>query len=256
MIKLSRPAVAAVLVQLFLILFSIRAFAFSFAVMGDNQGNDKIFQKILTMVDSDKSINFAVNTGDITSTSSAWEFKKYKSMISHSRVKFYNCIGNHDVQYLGRQIFMATFGSTYYSWDHGGYHFICLDNVRPNGLGSLQYSWLKKDLSLNKDKPKFIFMHKPLFDISGSFPEEVMFPRAQAASLTAIFKKNKVKAVFCGHVHGYAKEEKDGVLYIIAAGGGGSLYLPYFSGGFYNYVNITVDDDNIYDEVIKIEDEN
>jgi len=221
--------------------------------MGDNQGYDRILPLIIDSVNHDKSIEFAVNCGDITNSSSQWEYKKYLNMTAHLKVPLYNVIGNHDVLHSGRERFKKLFGNTYYSWDHKGSHFIVLDNNRRSGLGKTQTSWLLKDLSLNENRPKFVFMHKPLFNIAGSFPEEVMKPKSEARSLMTLFKKHSVKAVFCGHVHGWARQVNGGVLYILSAGAGAPIYLPAFSGGFHNYVKITVEGGKIMDEVIRIE---
>lgn len=238
---------------IFIFIICVPAFSFSFAVIGDNQGYDEPFRTILAMIKKDRSIDFAVNNGDITSIASALEYDKYADALAGSGVIMYNAIGNHDVQYRGRSLFRKYFGSTFYSWDHKGSHFIVLDNVRYKGLGSDQYQWLLKDLKDNKGKMKFVFAHMPLFNITGSFPEEVMRPKVQALELMRLFQKNNVKIVFCGHVHGYSKQVEGGIVYILSAGAGAPSYLPVFSGGFHNFVKITVEDGKIKDEVIRVE---
>jgi predicted phosphodiesterase len=71
--------------------------------------------------------------------------------------------------------------------------------------------------------------------------------------LMALFKKYQVKMVVTGHIHGYARAERDGVIYLVTAGAGAPLYLPADFGGFYHYVKITVDGNKISEQVIKID---
>ncbi len=226
---------------------------FSFAVLGDNGVGEDIFRDIIHDINPDKTIRFVVNTGDLTDTGTAWEYKKYKSIISASRPVFYNVIGNHDIQNNGKSTFNKMFGSTYYSWDFEGSHFICLDNVSQRGLGRVQYEWLKADLAASRGKNIFVFMHKPLFDVSKMYPDETIRPKSLGPELISLFKRSGVKMVFCGHVHGYAREVRDGIVFIVSGGAGSLLRLPYFAGGFYNYVKVTVEPGRISDKVIKIE---
>jgi 3',5'-cyclic AMP phosphodiesterase CpdA len=118
------------------------------------------------------------------------------------------------------------------------------------GLGEEQWSWLKKAL-LTKKK-KFVFMHKPLFDPSGTYTSHVMAPQRELNKLQQLLIDNGVRYVIAGHIHGYSKAEDGSILYIVTAGAGAPLYLPHFNGGFYHYVMITVDNDKISDEVVRI----
>ena len=231
------------------------AYAFSFAVIGDVQGNNDTFRKAIALMNRDPSLLFAVNTGDLTPYGTEWEYNKYKSVLSASRTRFYNLAGNHDDKRGGLGRFKKHFGSPHYSWEVEGVRFIALYNASRKGLGAEQYAWLKKEISANKNKPKIVFMHKPLFDIAGSFPDEVMLPTSQARELISLFEKNRVAAVFCGHVHGFVSEEKGGITYIISGGGGGRLHLPHFAGGFHHYIKATWEKGKLATEVIKLADE-
>ena len=243
------------LVIVCLLIFCSPAFAFSFAVVGDIQEGDQIFRQEVYLMNKDSSIRFVVCVGDFTPSGEKWEYNRYKSIIDTSKIKFYNVIGNHDKFWGGLKNYEKMFGRPYFSWDYSGTHFIAIDNISSKGLGAGQMAWLKADLAANKDKPKFIFMHKPLFDITGSFPDQVMKPQAQAQSLMRLFEKSRVVAVFCGHIHGYAKEKVNGITYIISGGGGAHLHLPNFAGGYYHYTKATYDGRNFKDEPVKINDE-
>lgn len=241
---------------LLLIILQLNCYAakFSFAVFGDNRDGDKVFMDLIDRMNKDKSIKFAVNTGDLTSRGIEAEYEKYLDMSGSSMVEIHNAIGNHDIGFMGmgKGIFKNKFGADYYYFDHDDSRFIVMDNASGKGLGRKQWNWLKN--ALDTDKKIFVFMHKPIFDVSGSYPRYVMESRSESEALDMQLKMSKVKYVFAGHIHGYGRQKIDGIVYINTAGAGAPLYLPAFSGGFYHYVKVTVDGPKIKDEVVKIYD--
>jgi 3',5'-cyclic AMP phosphodiesterase CpdA len=225
---------------------------FSFAVFSDKQDRDPVFNDLIGVMNQDKSIIFAINAGDLTDDGSQAEYDKYWLEKTKATVKIYDVIGNHDRGNfnLGYNIFKKKYGFTYSYFDQDDCRFILIDNSSGKGLGEGQWSWLKKTLSTKK--MKFVFMHKPLFDPSGTYTSHVMAPQREVKKLQQLFIDNGVKYVITGHIHGYSKEDDGAIVYIVTAGAGASLYLPHFNGGFYHYVKITVDNDKISDEVVKI----
>jgi hypothetical protein len=81
-----------------------------------------------------------------------------------------------------------------------------------------------------------------------------MSGRKVTEELVKLFAKYKVTRVFAGHIHGYAKTERDGVVYSISGGGGGQLHLPPEFGGFYHYLRIDVDKKKITDTIRRVYD--
>ena len=243
-----------ILLLIFFLSFQVSCYSarFSFAVFGDKQGTDSIFKKIVSLVNNDTDIKFAVNTGDLTSNGSRSEYDAYWKLSGSCRVKIYDVIGNHDISFLsnGQNVFKKRYGETYYYFDHDGARFICLDNSRAKGMGRKQFNWLKG--VLDTKLTKFVFIHKPLFDPTGTYPGHVMTPAAENKELEKLLVKYGVKYVFSGHIHGYGREERDGVIYVVTAGAGAPLYLPSFGGGFYHYVKVTIDGSKITDEVVKL----
>jgi hypothetical protein len=61
-----------------------------------------------------------------------------------------------------------------------------------------------------------------------------------------------VNYVFAGHIHGYASSKRNGTVYIVSGGGGGPLHLPEDFGGFYHYVKIKVEGENIFDKIVRV----
>ncbi|MBI5700947.1 metallophosphoesterase [Candidatus Saganbacteria bacterium] len=244
-----------IIVLIILLLTASSAFAFSFVVFGDNRDGDAVYKKILDKVNSDKTITFSVNTGDFVARGQESEYIKYQKMIKKSKIPIYHVMGNHDGVFGGWKFYKKYFGSDYYSFDHENSHFVVLNNAFKSSFDAKQYNWLISDLKKNKRQHTFVFFHKPTFDVSGFYGDYVMSDRQASETMMALFKKYKVEYVFTGHVHGYARAEREGIIYTITGGGGAPLYLPKNAGGFYHYVKVTVEDDKIADEVVRINDE-
>jgi 3',5'-cyclic AMP phosphodiesterase CpdA len=225
---------------------------FSFVVFSDSQQRMNVFADLITKVNMEGDIDFGVNNGDLTDHGTGLEYSRYWDMASKLKFKIYECLGNHDngIAGTGKKIFENKYGKTYYYFDYKGSRFIILDDSRSKGLGKDQWQWLRE--VLRTDNKKFIFMHRPLFDMTGTIPSHIMTPVSEVKELKALLIKSKVKYVFAGHIHGYGRVKENGIVYIITAGAGAPLYMPHFSGGFYNYVKVTVDENEIEDEVVHV----
>ncbi|HEX7287443.1 MAG TPA: metallophosphoesterase, partial [Candidatus Angelobacter sp.] len=124
---------------------------------------------------------FILHTGDISHLSKPAEFDTVDQVLKECKVKdVFFVPGEHDVlgddgkQYLERYGRKSQ-GAGWYSFDHGGAHFIGLVNVlnlKAGGLGSLgndQLEWLEKDVKhLSKSTPIVVFAHIPLWSV---YPE-------------------------------------------------------------------------------------
>lgn len=229
------------------------SFAFSFAVFGDNRDGEPTYRRILQSVKSDPAIAFAVNTGDFVGRGEKEQYLAYRQLLKDFPVKIYHVPGNHDLVWGGWRYFTKYFGDYYYSFDQGNSHFIVLNNAFRESFDARQFRWLKKDLAGTSQANIFVFMHKPTFDPSKLYADYIMSGRKVTEELMALFTKYRVKYVFAGHLHGYARAERDGVVYIVTAGGGAPLYLPRDFGGFHHYVKITVDGEKITEQVVKID---
>ena len=250
-----------ILFLFFWLLLSASAFgqtleSFSFVVFGDNRDGDKIFMDLIEKVNQEKGISFAVNTGDLVSHGRESEYKKYLEMISKLKVKLYNVAGNHDLVGSGYKYFKRHFGPFYYSFDFENSHFVVLNNAFKDSFDAGQFSWLRQDLAATEKENIFVFMHCPTFDPSEIYKDHVMSGRAVVKELMAVFKKYNVDYVIAGHIHGYARAKRDGIVYIVTGGAGAPLYLPKDFGGFYHYVKIAVDGRKIRDEVVRIYEQN
>lgn len=249
-IRKSRPLVAGFLTLLCLV-SSAFAFAFSFAVFGDNQGNDELLTKLITGFNRDKTLDFVVTLGDFTLYGKKTEYQAFQKKIAGLKVPLHYVEGNHDGVAGGWRNFEKIIGPAYYAFDHDDCRFIVLNNAFQESFDPAQFKWLKSQLAAAAGKNIFVFMHKPVFDPSEIYKDYVMSGRAVTEELTKLFSKYKVRYVFAGHIHGYAKSERDGVVFIVSGGGGAPLYLPRELGGFYHYVKITVNGDSVTDQEIR-----
>ncbi len=121
---------------------------------------------------------FLIHTGDISHLSKPEEFDTVDQILKTAKVgQSFFVPGEHDVltddgkQYRDRYG-RDTAGSGWFSFDHGGAHFIGLVNVlnlKAGGLGTLgrdQLDWLKADLEARTSStPVVVFAHMPLWTV-------------------------------------------------------------------------------------------
>lgn len=150
--------------------------------------------------------DFIVFTGDLThTTDDAAErrarLKRFREIASGLRVKTVRFMpGEHDASLDAGEAYRELFGETHYTFDHGGLHFVALDNVSdPTGsLGDAQIAWLKADLARrDREQPIVVLTHRPLFDL---YPQWDWATRDGAAALAALEPFEYV-TVFYGHIH-------------------------------------------------------
>ena len=136
----------------------------------------------------------------------------------------FHCIGNHDHDpyYTGdwaaTQQWRDVVMPTYYSFNIGKSHFVCLDDIAyinnggavgtigdksyKNYVSEDQIAWLKKDLALVADKtaPLFVMMHAPLVYPNASFGN-TYYDEARAQQLLACFEGFPQVHLLTGHSH-------------------------------------------------------
>lgn len=134
---------------------------------------------------------------------------------------FMPVVGDHDV--FGDEssdVYIKRVAPLYYSFDYGGSHFICLDNVEkmstvinyvkisPAAISDIQLAWLKKDLGAHKKSRNiFIFMHKVVWD-------KKRYPDSNWQIIHDILKNYPVRAVFAGDSWGCIRYPTlDGISY-------------------------------------------
>jgi 3',5'-cyclic AMP phosphodiesterase CpdA len=151
-----------------------------------------------------------IHTGDITHLSRPAEFDTAQQLFSRLRTtEMHTVPGEHDVSDAGVSEYFSRFGKPsgnrgYYSFDHGGVHFVGLVNVlqfRPGGLGTLgdeQLAWVAADLrGRSSSTPVVIFAHMPLWTIY----EPWGWGTGDAGDLMAQLRRFGSVTVLNGHIH-------------------------------------------------------
>ncbi len=163
--------------------------------------------KVLAMPGSP---SFVIHTGDVTHTASPAEFDDALQMLKRAKLDVHYAPGEHDITdaatrtaYLDRFGKGAT-GGGWYSFDHGGVHFVSLVNVvdlKANGLGSLgaeQLEWLEDDLKgKSSSTPIVLFAHIPLWMVA---PEWGWGTEDSGQALGYLARFGSV-TVLNGHIH-------------------------------------------------------
>jgi predicted phosphodiesterase len=159
----------------------------------------------------------------------------------------------------------------YYAWEWGDALFIVLDPFRytkdsrdpwQRTLGEQQYKWLRNTLQQTKALYRFVFIHNL---VGGADNKGLARGGAEAAAFYEwggrnadstdgfalhrpgwdmpvhdLLMKYNVNAVFHGHDHLYAKQEKDGIIYQLLPQPGGMQHGQVRQAGEYGYVNGTI----------------
>jgi 3',5'-cyclic AMP phosphodiesterase CpdA len=150
--------------------------------------------------------DFIMFTGDLTHTTDdpgerRERMAQFKAIVAGLKVKDIRFMpGEHDASLDRGKAFKEHFGSTHYTFDHKGVHFIVLDNVSdPTGsIGDEQLAWLAADLAQQApDANIVVFTHRPLFDLA---PEWDWATPDGAKAIDLLMPHANV-TVFYGHIH-------------------------------------------------------
>jgi len=154
--------------------------------------------------------DFIIHTGDITQLSRDSEFDDADQILRETGIKTFYVPGEHDMLDEGAgKSFLARYGkgslgAGWFSFDHGGAHFIGLVNVanlKPGGMGSLgaeQLAWLKKDVArLPASTPIIVFAHIPLWTVYAEWG----WGTDDAARALTLLRRFGSVTILNGHIH-------------------------------------------------------
>ncbi len=179
-------------------------------------------------------------TEDLVELNRQWD--EFNGFIDSLTMPFFYVPGNHDItNAVMEKLYLEKFGKTYYHFVYKDVLFMCMnseDQYRGAGRGTIsdeQYEYIKTTLEANQDvKWTLLFMHQPLWTQEN--PER--WPDVE--KLLA----DRKHTVFTGHVHHYAKYDRNNNKYFTlgTTGGGSPLRGPQL-GEFDHVTWITMTDD-------------
>ena len=117
-------------------------------------------------------------------------------------------VGNHDHRVAFNRVLRpdapAPDAAQYYSFDHGGYHFVVLDSQEPGQAAGLldaeQLRWLRTDLAEHRDQPTLVFVHHHPWPLGLEWIDSMSLRNGDAL-VAALDEHPDVRWVICGHVH-------------------------------------------------------
>lgn len=238
-VKLKRGT-TLLLVFLFLLWpFLAQAELKTFAVVSDSHvgSPDSVYPAFIRIME-EKKIEVIIHTGDaIHNPGNSQQWSKFLKITGPGKA-LHLAPGNHDIRgKAALSTYLKFFPKKYYSFSDGDTLFVLLNTEIPGEESRItgeQLQWLKAELK--RPFPyKFVFLHEPLFPL---LTHRHGLDRHIAArdELHRLLVQNKVSLVVTGHDHLYYRTEKQGIIYVIAAGGGGQLeYFPKDSD-FFRYI--------------------
>ena len=250
----------------------------SFVVIGDFGCGSPDQEAVVAMIKEKLKPDFIVTVGDNNYSTltldgydavvgkyfheyiGEYEGKHGKGSPEH---RFFPAIGNHDWDPVtGYGVYVNYFSlpgnERYYDFTQGNAHFFMVnsDPREPGGRAvfSVQYNWLKEQMTKSEADWKFVFMHHPPYSSSSTHgSEEIMrWPYGAWGA----------HAVFAGHDHIYERLDVEGTPYFITGTGGMSLYplddeLPETrtrQNNEYGAMRVTYDDERVVYEFWSVRD--
>ena len=222
--------------------------ALAFAVCGDSRDGTRVYRRVLEAVMADGS-QFLINTGDLVNKGTEAQWREFQEIMVPFKLPFYPVPGNHDGLDGNLDGYLAYSGApgAHYSFDRGPIHFTMADSHH-GGITGAELAWLRDDLSTAEQPVKIVVLHHPPFDPDGT--DHIMaFGNEPFMDLMA---ELGVDHVFAGHIHAYAQQEREGVLYTITGGAGAPLYGTDHPQAFRHYLRVVVQGLDVDIQVIKI----
>ncbi len=236
---------------------------FQFAIVTDRTGGMRpgVFPRAVAKV-NELQPEFVITVGDLIA-GGGWQkdekeiwrqWDEFNGFVEGFEMPFFYLPGNHDVSNeVMNRIWDEQFGVRYYSFLYKDVLFLCLNTQDGEGtrpfLGEEQIEWVKQEL---KDFPDvrwtMVFIHQPLWVMEEGIPRNVNGEQVLKKSKTGWPEVEAALAgrkhtVYAGHVHRYAKYERNEAnYYTLGTTGGGSALRGTTFGEFDHATWITMTD--------------
>lgn len=214
---------------------------FTFAVLGDSQGNSELLSTIVEDV-NEINVSFVLHVGDCVPHATSSSFDIFQQDIGKLESPIYISPGNHD-RMGNATVFQTRFGTGDYYFDYGGWRFISIDTSMQN-INESQFSWLRSMLQNSSEFHKVVFTHVPPFDPrpGGNHSLDEISDREEFIGMMEEFR---ISVVVAGHIHLYNYTRIGSVDYVITGGAGAELYASPDEGGFHHFTLFSVQGDSI-----------
>ncbi len=236
---------------------------FQFAIVTDRTGGMRpgVFPRAVKKV-NELQPEFVITVGDLI-PGGGWQknekeirrqWEEFNGFIDGFEMPFFYLPGNHDVSNgLMDRIWDEMYGVRYYSFVYKDVLFLCLNTQDGEGsspfVGKQQIAWANEELAKHTDvRWTMVFIHQPLWVFEEGIQRNVNgkpvlkksktgWPEVEAA-LTG-----RKHTVYAGHVHRYAKYERNEAnYYTLGTTGGGSALRGTTFGEFDHATWITMTD--------------
>ncbi len=199
--------------------------AYSFIVAGHAYGshdadNSGLHPALLSRLDeiSDTAVKFIVLTGDIVRTSNTESWQQVEEELAAYSFDAYYCMGNHDYNDEGKQVFKEKFGDLYYYFYYQNDLFIVLNSIESDrSISDDQIIFLNRTLNMSYPETKhvFIFFHEIIWNSD----EKYTGVRSNSRSR---YDQMKDHSNYWEEVHPVLKSYSDKQFYLIAGDVGGN----------------------------------
>lgn len=237
---------------------------FQFAIVTDRTGGMRpgVFSRAVKKV-NELQPEFVITVGDLI-PGGGWQkdekeirrqWDEFNGFVDGFEMPFFYLPGNHDVSNaLMDRIWDEMYGVRYYSFQYKEVFFLCLNTQGGEGsspmLGEEQIAWATKEIEAHADaRWTMVFIHQPLWVFEEGVMRNVNGEKKLRKSKTGWSEIEAALAgrrhtVYAGHVHRYAKYERNEAnYYTLGTTGGGSALRGSPFGEFDHATWITMTDE-------------
>lgn len=237
---------------------------FQFAIVTDRTGGMRpgVFAETVGKI-NEMQPEFVITVGDLIpggtrlrdEQEARRQWEEFNGYVDRFEMPFFYLPGNHDVSNgMMDRLWDEIYGVRYYSFLYKNVLFLCLNTQDGEGtrpvLGQEQIQWARQEIADHPDvRWTFVFIHQPLWVSEEGIIRNVNGERVLRKSKTGWPEieealSGRKHTVFAGHVHRYAKYERnDANYYTLGTTGGGSALRGEAFGEFDHITWITMGDE-------------
>ncbi len=243
---------------LFLILAACRpntvpAVPYSFAAYGDCRHYHKVHANLCDAM-ARSGAKFVLVSGDLVDDGDREDhWARFREITGALRAKaeYLPAKGDHDGALFAREFRLERM---YYDRVIGDIHVFVLDSTT-RFRDSEQLAWLEERAAGSNALHRFAVFHHPPFTID---PDRQGGAEEIRSRIHPLLVKHRFCAAWGGHDHGFYATVRDGVRYVVTAGGGANLFAPDASRArpgdryrsFYHFVGCRIEGRRIRAQVI------